>query len=191
MGVGESTLIQATVERLAPLIPPERIWILTNDFVRDEIVRQLPQVPGHQIIAEPAQRNTAPAIGLAAHILQSVDPNAVFGVFPSDHIIGKPKRYLSLLRPAFRAAEKGMIAVLGVAPRWPETGYGYIEFPKGTREGELTTVPVKRFREKPELKEARKFVRAGHFLLECRYVLLEGFHYSRRTPPLLSRKLRR
>jgi mannose-1-phosphate guanylyltransferase len=163
IGIGESTLIQATVERLAPIIPPERIWILTNDFVRDEIVRQLPQVPAHQIIAEPAQRNTAPAIGLAAHILQSVDSNAVFGVFPSDHIIGKPKRYLSLLRPAFRAAEKGMISVLGVAPRWPETGYGYIEFPKGTPEGELATVPVKRFREKPELKEARKFMRAGHF----------------------------
>ena len=63
---GERTLIQTTVDRLAPLIPPERIWILTNDFVRDEIVRQLPEVPSSQIIAEPAQRNTAPAIALAA-----------------------------------------------------------------------------------------------------------------------------
>src|SRR6202451_1202296 len=69
---GERSLIQATVDRLTPLIPPERIWILTNDFVRDEIVRQLPGVPAHQIIAEPAQRNTAPAIGLAAHILESI-----------------------------------------------------------------------------------------------------------------------
>src|SRR5271168_3697955 len=90
---GERTLIQATVDRLTPLIPPERIWILTNDFVRDEIVRQLPGVPAHQIIAEPAQRNTAPAIGLAAHILESVDPDAIFGVFPSDHVIGNPKRF--------------------------------------------------------------------------------------------------
>ena len=56
-----------------------------------------------------------------------------------------------------------MISVLGVSPRWPETGYGYIEFPKGTPEGKLETVPVKRFREKPELKEAKKFVNAGHF----------------------------
>src|SRR5437764_11281986 len=86
---GEQSLIQATVDRLRELIPPERIWILTNDFVRDEIVRQLPDVPPNQIIAEPAQRNTAPAIGLAAHILKSIDPKAVFGVFPSDHIIGK------------------------------------------------------------------------------------------------------
>ena len=163
IGIGETTLIQDTVERLAPLIPPERIWILTNDFVRDEIVRQLPNVPPHQIVAEPAQRNTAPAIGLAAHILESIDPDAIFGVFPSDHVIGKPKRFLSLVRAAFRAAEKDLISVLGVAPRWPETGYGYVEFPKGTPEGKLQAVPVKRFREKPELKEAKKFVRAGHF----------------------------
>jgi mannose-1-phosphate guanylyltransferase len=160
---GETTLIQATVERLRGLIPPERIWILTNDFVRDEIVRQLPDVPASQIIAEPAQRNTAPAIGLAAHILQAVDPKAVFGVFPSDHVIGKPKRFLSLLRPAFKAAERGEIAVLGVSPRWPETGYGYIEFPKSTEVGALCTVKVLKFREKPELPEAKKFVKAGNF----------------------------
>src|ERR1043165_3756480 len=95
---GERTLIQDTVARLSDLIPPERIWILTNDFVRDEIARQLPEVPANQIIAEPAQRNTAPAIGLAAHILHSLDKDAVFGVFPSDHVIGNPRRYLSLLR---------------------------------------------------------------------------------------------
>ena len=160
---GEQSLIQGTVDRLSPLIPPERIWILTNDFVRDEIVRQLPEVPPSQIIAEPAQRNTAPAIGLAAHILQSIDPGAVFGVFPSDHVIGKPKRFLKLLKPAFKAAEKGEIAVLGVVPRWPETGYGYIEFPKNTECGALAAVPVKKFREKPELPQAKKFVKAGNF----------------------------
>jgi len=163
VGVGEATLIQETVERLAPLIPPERIWILTNEFVRDEIVRQLPRVPARQIVAEPAQRNTAPAIGLAAHILESIDPDAVFGVFPSDHVIGNPKRFLTLVRAAFRAAEQDKIAVLGVAPRWPETGYGYVEFPKGVAQGTLETIPVRRFREKPELKEAKKFLRAGHF----------------------------
>src|SRR5579864_7648624 len=69
--VGERSLIQATVDRLRPLVPPERIWILTNDHLRTEIVRQLPEVPAVQILAEPAQRNTAAAIGLAAHILHS------------------------------------------------------------------------------------------------------------------------
>ncbi|HVW11956.1 MAG TPA: sugar phosphate nucleotidyltransferase [Bryobacteraceae bacterium] len=163
IGGGEASLIQDTVARLAPLIPPDRIWILTNEFVRDEIVRQLPQVPARQIIAEPAQRNTAPAIGLAAHILASADPDAIFGVFPSDHVIGNPRRYLSLVRAAFRAAEQDQIAVLGVAPRWAETGYGYIEFPKGTEQGKLEAVRVKRFREKPEMKDAKKFVRSGNF----------------------------
>ena len=87
------------MDRLSPVIPPERLWILTNDHLRAEIVRQLPEVPKSQILAEPAQRNTAPAIGLAAHILQSIDPNAVMGVFPSDHVIAKPARYLRFVRP--------------------------------------------------------------------------------------------
>src|SRR3984885_1055274 len=159
--VGERTLIQATVDRLAPLIPPERIWILTNDFLRDEIIAQLPEVPAAQIIAEPAQRNTAPAIALAAHILQSIDPKAVFGVFPSDHVIGQPKRYLQFVRGAFRAAEKGKIGVLGIQPRWPETGYGYIEFPEGELAGSLDAREVTSFREKSDLKTAKKFLRAG------------------------------
>jgi mannose-1-phosphate guanylyltransferase len=160
---GERSLIQATVDRLAPVIPPERIWILTNDFVRDEIARQLPEVPQSQIIAEPAQRNTAPAIALAAHILHSIDPKAVFGVFPSDHVIGQPKRYLQFVRAAFRAAEKGKIGVLGIQPRWPETGYGYIEFPKGVAAGSLDALGVASFHEKPDLKTAQKFLRAGRY----------------------------
>ncbi len=162
---GQRTLIQSTVDRLAPLIPPERIWILTNDFLRDEIVKQLPEVPPQQIIAEPAPRNTAPAIALAAHILHSIDPKAVFGVFPSDHVIGLPKIYLRSLRPAFKAAEKGKIAVLGIKPRWPDTGYGYIEFRKsalGNTSGP-EALPVLSFREKPDLKTARKFFKAAHY----------------------------
>lgn len=161
--VGERTLIQATVDRLKPLIDPERLWVLTNDYLRDEIIQQLPEIPKDQILAEPVQRNTAPAIGLAAHLLKSVDPDAVFGVFPSDHVISKPKRYLQLIRPAFRAAEQGKIAVLGIAPRWAETGYGYIEFPKHTEQGSGEAVPVKRFREKPKHAVAKKYVKAGNF----------------------------
>src|SRR5215831_20273830 len=128
--MGETSLIQATVERLAPVIPPERMWVLTNDHLRDTIAKQLPAVPKRQILAEPAQRNTAPAIGLAAQILDSLDPQAVMGVFPADHVIGAPRDYVRLLRPAFKAAREGKIVVLGIQPRWAETGYGYIEFPK-------------------------------------------------------------
>ena len=160
---GDRSMIQATVDRLAPLLPPERIWVLTNDHLREEIIRQLPEVPKNQIIAEPEQRNTAPAIGLAAHILHSIDKDAVMGVLPSDHIIAKPKRYLRIVEAAFQAAEENKIAVLGITPRWAETGYGYIEFPKGWRQGSLKAAKVESFREKPDGKTAKKYVKKGNF----------------------------
>ena len=160
---GERSLIQQTVDRLRPLLPPERIWILTNDHLRDEIVRQLPEVPRKQIISEPAQRNTAPAIALAAHILNGIDPDSVMGVFPADHIILKPARYLRLVKPAFRAAAQGHIAVLGIQPRWAETGYGYVEFPEGVQAGSTAPSAVLSFREKPDAATAGQFLASGRF----------------------------
>jgi mannose-1-phosphate guanylyltransferase len=156
-------LIQQTVDRLKPVLPPERIWILTNDHLREEIVRQLPEVPKRQILAEPAQRNTAPAIGLAAQILHGLDPESIMGVFPADHVIGKPGPYVRLLKAALKSARAGKIVILGIQPRWPETGYGYIEFPKGTQPGRSATLPVKRFREKPDAATAARFLKAGNF----------------------------
>jgi len=160
---GDRSLIQQTVDRLRPVLPPERIWILTNGHLRDEIVRQLPEVPKRQILAEPAQRNTAPAIGLAAQILHGLDPESIMGVFPADHVIGKPRPYIRLLKSALKAARAGKIVVLGIQPRWPETGYGYIEFPKGVKPGGSESLPVKRFREKPDAKTAERFLKAGNF----------------------------
>ena len=161
--VGRRSLIQAAVERLAPVIPPERIWVLTNGHLRDTVIGQLPGVPADQILAEPAQRNTAPAIGLAAHILRSIDPDAVMGVFPADHVIGKPAGYRAAVRAALKGAEAGKLMVVGIQPRWAETGYGYVEFPRGTEPGGRQPVPVKRFHEKPELPKARRYVAAGNF----------------------------
>ena len=161
--MGERSLIQSTVDRLAPLIPPERPWVLTNEHLREEIVRQLPAIPRRQILAEPMQRNTAPAIGLAAQILHSIDRNAVMGVFPSDHVIAKPRRYLQFARAAFHAADEGNMVVLGIAPRWAETGYGYLEFPRGTGPGSLDPMRVLKFREKPDARTAAKYVAAKRF----------------------------
>ena len=160
---GDRSLIQQTVDRLRPVLPPERIWILTNGHLRDEIVHQLPEVPKRQILAEPAQRNTAPAIGLAAQILHGLDPESIMGVFPADHVIGKPRQYVRLIKAALKAARAGKIVVLGIQPRWPETGYGYIEFPKGVQPGGLESLAVKRFREKPDAKTAARFLKAGNF----------------------------
>ena len=85
------------------------------------------------------------------------------GVFPSDHVIGRPRDYVRLLEPAVRAAREGKIAVMGIRPRWAETGYGYIEFPKGVQPGGSESLPVKRFREKPDAKTAARFLKAGNF----------------------------
>jgi mannose-1-phosphate guanylyltransferase len=161
--VGERSLIQATVDRLVPVIAPERLWVLTSHDLRDIIIRQLPEIPKNQILAEPMQRNTGPAIGLAAHILHSVDPKAVMGVFPADHVVGKTSVFRAVVRGALRTAAAGHLVVVGIEPRWPETGYGYIEFPKGTRAGAGQDAPVRRFREKPALAIARRYVAAGNF----------------------------
>jgi mannose-1-phosphate guanylyltransferase len=159
--VGERSLIQATVDRLAPIIGPERIWILTNDHLRETIVRQLPEVPRRQILAEPMQRNTAPAIGLAAQILHSADRDAVMGVFPSDHVVRTPGPYRATVRAALRGAAGGRLMVVGIPPRWPETGYGYIEFSPRSAVGRMA--PVLRFHEKPQLPRAKRYVAAGHY----------------------------
>lgn len=161
--LSEQSLIQSTVDRLKPLIAPERLWVLTSEALRGTIIRQLPGIPKNQILAEPMQRNTAPAIGLIAHILRSLDPEAVMGVFPSDHVIGKTAAFQAVVRAALKGAAAGKLMVVGIRPRWPETGYGYIEFPRGTRSGGTKPVAVRRFHEKPALPKARRYVTAGNF----------------------------
>src|SRR5450755_2036922 len=161
--MGERSLIQSTVDRLTPLIPAERLWVLTNDHLRDIIIKQLPEIPRNQILAEPVQRNTAPAIGLAAQILHSLDPDAVMGVFPSDHVIGKTPQYRAVLKAAFKGAAARHLVVVGIQPRWPETGYGYIEFPRGCVAGGAEALAVRRFHEKPELAKAKRYLKAGNF----------------------------
>lgn len=160
---GDRTLIQQTVDRLEGVVPAENIWVITNELLQPEIRKQLPDVPKPQIIAEPAQRNTAPCIALAAQIVAEIDPEAVLGVFPADHLILKEGRFRNFVRAAFRAAETHDVVVLGIQPRWPETGYGYIEFPRNITAGQTSALPVTSFREKPDEKTAKRFVERGHF----------------------------
>lgn len=158
---GRKSMIQQTVERLLPLAPADGFWIITNEELRDGIARQLPKVPRNHIIAEPLGRNTAPAIGLAAFLLMRQDPDAVIGMFPSDHVIGNASAYHKNLRAAVRlAVEDGYIVVIGIRPTRPETGYGYIQagekLPGGMRR-------VHRFTEKPNVDRAREFVEEGNY----------------------------
>ena len=162
--LGDRTLIQQTVDRLRPVLPPERIWILTNDQLQAEIIKQLPEVPRGQILAEPAQRNTAPAIGLSGpHSALRRSRVHIRGFSGRSYDLEAGRVICGLIRPAFKAAEQGKIAVLGIQPRWAETGYGYIEFPKEVQPGAVDPLPVRKFREKPDLKTATKFLKAGNF----------------------------
>jgi mannose-1-phosphate guanylyltransferase len=158
---GKQTMLQQTVARLAPMAAPSRFWIITNDDLRPAILRQLPKLPPQQIIAEPSGRNTAPAIGLAAFLLLRHDPDAVLGLFPSDHVIADPAGYRATLNRGIAIAAAGdNIVVLGIRPTRPETGYGYIESVAPDHDGPLR---VRRFTEKPELAKARQFLEAGNY----------------------------
>jgi mannose-1-phosphate guanylyltransferase len=158
---GKHTMIQQTVARLAPMAVPSRFWIITNDDLRPAILRQLPKLHAKQIIAEPAGRNTAPAIGLAAFLLLRHDHEAVLGLFPSDHVIADPTQYRATLSRGIEIAAAGEnIVVLGIRPTRPETGYGYIEAGAPDRDGWLR---VRRFTEKPDLATAQQFLNAGNY----------------------------
>ena len=160
---GRTSLLQQTVERLRPLIPLSRVWVFTNEELVAEVIRQLPGVPRSQIVAEPVQRNTAPCAGLAAELIGARDPEAVLGVFPSDHTIRKPGVFRKVVKLAAKNAAQGAIVVLGIAPRWPETGYGYVEFNDPPSLTSIQALPVKRFHEKPPLPVAQRYLRAKRF----------------------------
>lgn len=157
---GKQTMIQQTVSRLLPLASARSFWVITNDALRREIIRQLPRLRPHQIVAEPVGRNTAPAIGLAAFLLLRSDPEAVLGLFPSDHVVADPASFRRILEKAREiAAAGGNIVVLGIRPTRVETGYGYIEAGAGSS-GALR---VRRFTEKPDAKRAEGFLSAGNY----------------------------
>jgi mannose-1-phosphate guanylyltransferase len=161
-GEGKS-LLRQTFERLIPLIPPPNVWVFTNKILAGSVARELPEVPRSQIIAEPVQRNTAPCAGLAAELILARDPEAVLGVFPSDHAISKPVAFRRIVKLAARHAGQGEIVVLGIRPRWPETGYGYMEFSHPPVIHPPKAISVRRFREKPSLAIAKRYLHARKF----------------------------
>jgi mannose-1-phosphate guanylyltransferase len=158
---GKQTMIQQTVARLLPLAPPQHFWIITNEDLRLAVSKQLPKLARTQILPEPVGRNTAPAIGLAAFLLLREDPDAVIGLFPSDHVIADEKAYRETIQRGIAIAEAGEnIVVLGIRPTRPETGYGYIEAGSGFSGDVLR---VRRFTEKPDVNKAAEFVAAGNY----------------------------
>jgi len=158
---GKESMIQQTVARLAPMAPLENFWVITNELLQGVIRKQLPKLKKEQVIAEPEPRNTAPAIGLAAFLLLKNDPDAVIGMFPSDHVIADEKKFrMGLKRAIVTAAAGENIVVMGIQPARAETGYGYIETGEQIKGGMLR---VHRFTEKPNAEKAEEFLAAGNF----------------------------
>jgi mannose-1-phosphate guanylyltransferase len=166
---GERTMIQQTVERLAPLGDPANIWVITNDLLDDLIAEQLPEIPREHILSEPTARNTAPACALAAFLLEKTEPETVIGIFPSDHVVKNRTRFAEVISAGIALAASGdKIVVLGVPPTRAETGYGYIELgttldPSQVPDGEIAVRRVKRFTEKPNAALAEQFVESGNY----------------------------
>jgi mannose-1-phosphate guanylyltransferase len=159
---GERSMIQQTVERLKPLAQLEKTWVITNEFLAHEIADQLPGLPSAQIVQEPVARNTAPACGLAAFLIERQNPDAILGIFPSDHVIADEPRFLKALQKGITFAAAGEnVVVLGIEPSRAETGYGYIE--TGDLAKNDSALHVRRFIEKPNQNRADEFVAAGNY----------------------------
>lgn len=161
LGTGD-TLIQKTFHRLARLIPPENIFILTNERYNDLVFQQLPEVTKRQVVLEPAMRNTAPCILYAALKIQKENPDAIMIVAPSDHWIENEGAFTKNVQQAFDFCESNdALMTLGITPTFPNTGYGYIEFDKSSKQD---IKPVHQFREKPDYETAKSFLAQGNFL---------------------------
>lgn len=159
------TLLEQTVQRIHPLIPSDRVHIFTNTLLKPQIARLLPGIPRSQIVAEPAARNTAPTLGLAAHEILRRDPDGMMVILPSDHLIAKPAVFRRVLRAALEwAATKGRSALVGLNPAWAHTGFGYIR--RGSLAAEVRgqkIYEVASFAEKPDARKAAEYVASGDY----------------------------
>lgn len=165
---GDGTLLEQTIRRLDGIVPTENILILTNHLQEAGVRAIATMLPPENILAEPAKRDTAPAVALGIGLIAARDPQAVMTVLPSDQLIRDTASFSTVLRAALHAAATtdGLVTI-GIHPTWPCPSYGYIE------RGETATIPdmpdglhaceVRRFREKPDPETAASYLRQGGF----------------------------
>ncbi len=184
---GTDSLIRQTITRLTKRIPEDHIFIVTGERlfeeIRNHLLTEFPPCKNVQYILEPAARNTAPAIALAAWDIMQKDPEAILGVFPSDHYITDDQPLLDALEKATEVARDGYLVTFGLLPDRPETGFGYLE------QGEpLSQHPgvfrAARFIEKPDLEKAKELIQdprhlwnSGMFVFSARVLLEEVERY--------------
>ena len=171
---GDRSLLQTTADRVLPLFRWDRISVMTREDYAVPTQTQLPLLPRENLLLEPAARNTAACLGLAAAVWVQRDPEVVMAVAPADHLISPDDRFQQCLRSAMEAVEAAhdSVYLLGIPPTRPATGYGYIEvktiadsaLPRTTHDSPLPPLPVQQFREKPDTTTATEFLSSGrHF----------------------------
>ena len=155
------TLLQMTFDRIEGIVPNENIILITNEQYGPLIKQQLPEIKEHQILLEPARRNTAPCIAWAAHHIKAINPDAKMIVAPSDHLIINVEKFRESVVDAFDFIEgRDALLTMGIKPSRPKTGYGYIQVGEHV-EGNFSA--VKTFTEKPDEDLARVFLKSGEF----------------------------
>lgn len=173
---GEASLLRQTFLRLQPLVAPGEVWVCTTEALAEAVRADLPEVPPEQVLCEPVGRNTAPAIGWAVRSMPESARQGAVAVLPSDHRMADPEAFRTTLERAARLVERDdRVMALGVTPRWPETGYGYLELAPETGDAEDEGArPVARFVEKPTLENAERFVASGRHLWNAGMFVFRG-----------------
>lgn len=163
--VGETTMLQMTVDRLKKINAVQDIFIVTRKDLAETIKAEIHGIKSENIIVEPSGKNTAPCIGLSALKIAKLQDDAIMGVFPADHLIVGHKRFEKAITTARHVArKKDSLVTIGLKPTFPSTGYGYIQFDADSDLDHLDAYSVKVFAEKPHLSLAEKFIKSGDFL---------------------------
>ena len=159
----DGSLLRQTVLRVLPMVPAERVYVVTGAVHAEHAQHDLPELPRENVMVEPTGRNTAPCIGWATKVILQQDPDARIAVLPADHYIRDEAGFRAHLDAAFEAADG--IVLFGIVPDRPETGYGYIQRAAARREVAGQAVhPVTRFVEKPDAATALAYLAAGDYL---------------------------
>ena len=168
--LGDQSFLQQTIERALPVAPIENILIITNGAQASEVRKQLPNLPKHNVIAEPCGRDTCAAIALGAAIVGQRNPKGTMAVLPADHVIQDHKKFQRVLKDCLDlAAREDVLVTIGIRPTEPATGYGYIKegcevsFNLNVAKARTTFCHVDKFVEKPNLAKARRFLKSGQY----------------------------
>jgi len=159
--VGTQPLITQTYKRLRKFIPAQNIFVSADKKYLPAVRECLPGFPRRNFIAEPAPRNTAPALIQANIFLSRIDPDASLLVVPADHFIADEKIFARQLTAALQYAQNRCVITAGIKPSEPHTGYGYIQFIASKHKGEF--YPIKQFKEKPDHKTATEYLEKGNY----------------------------